>query len=158
MKIKTPILIVIIVVIILIVLAIIFSGWKKEEKGAPEGESPLKNVNIAKEIYGFSAILKEIKDNTLSLDAWIPLAQETEGLVKATLTAIVNDDTEIFELEFSKKQPKDLEEPVYPKKTKMELGDLKPEDKIDVGAISNISDSIKNNAEITLKYIFLIKK
>lgn len=157
-KAKIFILIIIIAVVIAaVVLAIVIVppkiGPDKNQKGAGE----TTKVEIAKEIYGFSAEIKKIEGKTLFLDASIPSADATKTPTKISVRVLVNDATKIVKIKFPT-EIKDKTKPVYPEETPLEFNDLKVGDKIDVAAATNISDNIKNSTEFTLTNIFLIEK
>jgi len=147
----------IIAVIAAVVLAIVIAppqiGPGKNQEGAGE----ITNVEIASEIYGFTGEIKEIKDNTLTLEATIPLADVQKEPTKITLTALVTDQTKIIKLKFPA-EIKDKTKPVYPEETVIKLSDLKVGDKVDVAAISNLSEKIENGTEFSLDRIFIIAK
>ena len=153
LKDKIPLIIGIVLVIALIVLIIIFGGIEKEG----EETSNLKDVDIAEQIYGFSVEIKEIKGKTLTLEAWIPMADEEAEPIKTTVKAVVTDNTKIVKLKFPENIPEDSEEPVYPEETKMSFDDLKVGEKIDIGTADNISENIKNGTEFEIKHIFIIE-
>lgn len=157
-KAKIFILIIIIVAVITaVVLAIVIAppkiGPGKNQKGADE----TTKVEIAEEIYGFSAEVKKIENETLFLDASIPLADATKTPITISVRALVNDATKIVKLKFPT-EIKDKTKPVYPEETPLKFNDLKVGDKIDVAAATNISDNIKNSTEFTLTNIFIIEK
>jgi len=148
-KAKLPLIIAIIVAVVLIVLAVIFGGVKK---GAPEKGISLKEADIAEEIYGFSAEIKEIKDNALTLEAWILMADAEEKPIKGIVKALVTDNTKIVKLKFPTNIPEGSEEPIFPEETQVSFGDLKAGDKIDVGTDENVSENIKNETEFALVF------
>lgn len=148
-KIKIPLIVVIIIVVALVVIAIIFGDVAKE------GKQDLGN--ISKQIYGFSAEIKSIKGKTLSLEAWIPMADVEQNPIKASIKAIATDNTKIVRLKFPANIPKDSKEPIYPEETKISFDDLKVGEKIDIGAADNISEKIKNKQEFEIKHIFIIE-
>jgi hypothetical protein len=157
---KAKIFILIIAIIALIaavVLAIVSAppqiGPGKNQAGAGE----ITNVEIASEIYGFTGEIKEIKDNTLTLEATIPLADIQKEPIKITLTALVTDQTKIVKLKFPT-TIKDKTKPVYPEETVIKFSDLKVGDKIDVAAIKNLSEKIENGTEFSLDRILIIAK
>jgi len=137
-----------------IALVILFAGkeeGKKEEAG-PEAEKPA----IAKEIYGFSAVIKEINDKTLVLEASIPLAG-VEKKVTKKITALVTDNTEIVKWKFPEKLPQEPGQRINAKKTPISFSDLKIGDKIEVAGFGNISENIKNGTKFDLKHIFIVE-
>lgn len=160
MKKALPIIIVVIVIVVVVVLAIVLSGGKKEEtteEGITEVLSSLEDVAIAKEIYGFSGTIKEIKDKTFVLEAWISMEDENAAPVKTMVKAVVTDQTEITKLKFPE-VPEDSDEPVFPEETAMSFDELKVGDEIDIATVDNISENIKNKTEFDLKHIFIIER
>lgn len=157
MKNKILLIIVVVIVIAIVILAIIFVGKKGGSEGTSEAEgTSLEGVEIAEEIYGFSAEIKEIKNKTLLLKAWVSLVDTKKDPVRPMVTAIVNEQTKIVRL----KLPEIIEdntEPIYPKETEMSFDELKVGDKIDIGTIENISEKIKNKTEFILSHIFIIE-
>lgn len=153
LKDKIPLIIGIVLVIVLVVLIIIFGGIEKEG----EKTSDLKDVGIAEQIYGFSAEIKEIKDRSLVLEAWIPMADVEQNPIKATIKATVTDNTKIVQLKFPENILEGSEEPVYPEETEMSFDDLKVGEKIDIGTADNISEKIKDGTEFEIKHIFIIE-
>lgn len=147
----------IVVVVAAVVLAIFIAppkiGPGKNQKGAGEATK----IEIAEEIYGFSAEIKKIEGKTLTLDASISLADATKTPTTISVRALVNDATKIVKLKFPT-EIKDETKPVYPEETPLKFNDLKVGDKIDVAAAANISDNIKNSTEFTLTNIFIIEK
>ena len=147
-KIELPLIIGIILIIALVVVAIIFGGKKAGDEVSLE--------NIADEIYGFSGVIEKIKDKTLTLDAWIPMADIEQNPAKAAVKTLVTDNTKIVRLKF----PEDISntnEPIYPEETRILFEDLKIGDKIDIGTADNISEKIKNKQEFEIKHIFIIE-
>ncbi len=157
-KAKIFILIIAIVAVIAAVVLAIFIAPPKIGPGKNQaGAGEITNVEIASEIYGFTGEIKEIKDNTLTLEATIPLADAQKEPTKITLTALVTDQTKIIKLKFPT-EIKDKTKPVYPEETVMKLSNLKVGDKIDVAAINNLSEKIQNNTEFSLDRILIIAK
>lgn len=156
-KTNIPLIVVIVIIVVVVVLAIVLGGKKGGEgpPGGPEGGSVLE-ANIAEEIYGFTAEIKEIKDKTLTLEGWIPMANIEEEPIKATVKALVTDETEIVKLKFPE-ITEGSEEPVYPEETEMSFDELKVGDKINIATIKNISDNIKNQTEFTVNDIFIVE-
>jgi len=147
MKSKLPLIIVIVVVIILIIVALLID---KE----PGEKTNLKSADLAEQIYGFTAEIKEIQDKLLILEAWLPALEEDAELIKGTVTAFATDETEIVKLVF----PEDpTSEPVFPEEIDMAFDDLKVGDKIDIGTIENVYENLKNEEEFELSHIFLIE-
>lgn len=157
MKAKLPLIIVIIVVIALVVVAIVIGTPKKEGEEGTQGEAvkSFKDIEIAKEIYGFSAEIKEINDKTLTLESYVPLADEKAEPVKGIVKAKITDNTKIFKLIFPKETTKNTE-PVQPQEIEMKFEDLKVGDKINIGATNNVSENIKNGTEFEINDIFYI--
>lgn len=154
MKAKLPLIIVIIVVIALVVVAIVIGMSKKEGEEGTQGEA-FKDVEIAKEIYGFSAEIKEINDKALTLESYVPLADEKAEPVKGIVKAKITDNTKIVKLVFPK-QITEGTEAVQPEETEMKFEDLKVGDKINISATNNVSENIKNGTEFEIKDIFYI--
>lgn len=158
MKAKLPLIIVIVVVVILVVVAVILGNAKKTGEEGTSGElTDLKSVELAQEIYGFSADIKAIKDKTLTLEAWVPLADETAEPVKGLIKARVTDNTKIVKLTFPEEIPTDTAEPIYPEEINMTFEELKVGDSIDIGTVDNVSENIKNGTEFLLSHIFIIE-
>lgn len=142
-----------IVIIIIVIVLVVFLGAKKEE-----GESETEKPAIAEEIYGFSAVIKEINNKTLTLEGWVHLADTETGAAKVTARGVVTDNTKIVKWEFPENLPKEAGKRVSAKETPISFDTLKVGDKIDIGAFNNISENIKNNTEFNLKHIFIIEK
>ena len=155
-KIKLSFLIAIIVVIVLVVLAIILFP-SKEQPGKGIEITSLKDVNIAKEIYGFSGEIKAIKDKVLTLEASIPLADENAEPTKANLKIAVSDQTKLTKMKFPA-EPSEENKPVFPEETTLNFEELKIGDKINVAFAENVSDKLKAGEEITAKDLFIIEK
>jgi len=155
-KTKMVLVIIIIVIIIFAVLKFVLLPRKTTPNTNPTGGGAI-NIEIAKEIYGFSAEIKAINGKTLTLDASIPLADTTKTPEKISVKAVVNDTTKIVKLKFPT-EIKDKTKPVYPEETPLNFSDLKVGDKINVAVASNVSDNIKNGTEITLITIFIVEK
>lgn len=154
---KIPLIIAIILVVAVVVLVIIFGPEKEgEEATTPEGPTIEQGVEIAEEIYGFSGEIKEIKDKTLFVEAWIPLADVEAEPVKAMVKGVVTDQTEIVKLKFPEVE-EDSEEPVFPEETEMSFDELKIGERIDIATIDNISENIKNNTEFNISDIFIVE-
>lgn len=159
-KIKIPFVIAIAIVLIAAaaVLALVFVNGEKEEKEKAGPEEPI----IADEIYGFSAEIKEIKGKTLVLEGWVPLANPEAEPLKTTLTAVVTNETEISKLKFPKETVGEDGKPIQPKRTAMSFSELKVGDKIEIGTTGDIADdlreSIVNQTEFTLKFLFIIER
>lgn len=156
LKLKPPLLITIIVVIVLVILAIILFPTKKKESQESTITS-LKDVNIAKEIYGFSAEIKVIKDKTLTLDASIPLTDTTKTPEKISVKAVVNDATKIIKMKFPA-EPAEKDKPVFPQETPLKFSDLKVGDKINIAFRENVSDKLKAGEQLTIKDLFIVEK
>ena len=155
MKIKTSTLIIIIVLIILVVLAIIFGGYKKP--GTPPGPG---EVSIAKEIYGISGTVEEIKPNTLIVNALILLEGPAEPPINKRVNVIVDIGTKLATLQFPDPEtltPEQIKDGVKPKETEIKFSDLKIGDKIDIQANENISENIKNNIPFVAKVINVVE-
>ena len=159
-KTNIPLIIVIVVIVIVIVLAIVLGSKKgvEEETTIPEGErvSEEELAKISNEIYGFAAVVREVKGKTLVLDAWIASADIEEGPVKILIAGVVTDDTEIVKLEFPE-IAEGSDEPVFPEETEMNFDELKPGDRIDIATIDNISENIKNQTEFNIDDIFIVE-
>ena len=155
-KAKIVLVIIIIVIIVFAVLKFVLLPRKTTLNTNPTGGGAI-NIEIAKEIYGFSAEIKAINGKTLTLDASIPLADTTKTPEKISVKAVVNDTTKIVKLKFPT-EIKDKTKPVYPEETPLNFSDLKVGDKINVAVASNVSDNIKNGTEITLITIFIVEK
>lgn len=151
-KLKTSTLIIIIVLVVLIIAAVIFGGFKNP---SPKPEE----VVIAKEIYGISGTITEIRQNALVVNALILLEDSTKEPIKQNVTVAVNDQTKITRLEFPdpKTIPAGSTVPIYPKETTLKFSDLKKGDKIDIRANENISDKIKNKTSFTASVINVAK-
>lgn len=149
-KIKITLLIIIIVVIVLVAAALIikFGGL---------GSKSLKNADIMKEIYGFSATIKKIDNNILTLEASIPLADMTQMPASTTLKITVDDQTQITKLKFPT-EITDTTQPIYPKETQIQLSDLKLGDIINVSSAVNIYENLKNGTEFAITSIFITEK
>ena len=145
-KLILPIIIFVVITLIAVALIIKFTGTNNNPA--------LKNVEIAKEIYGFSATIQKINEDTLTLESTIPLVDLTQEPVKATVKAFVDDKTRIIKLKF----PKETQEELIPEETIIELKDLKIGDKITVSSAINASDNIKNNEKFLLTDIFLVEE
>jgi len=156
-KAKIVLVIIIIVIIVFAVLKFVLLPRKTTLNTNPTGGGAI-NIEIAKEIYGFSAEIKAINGKTLTLDASIPLADTTKTPEKISVKAVVDDTTKIVKLKFPKDIPADSKAPVYPEETPLNFSDLKVGDKINVAVASNVSDNIKNGTEITLTTIFIVEK
>ena len=145
-KLILPIIIFVVIALIVVALIIKFTGTNNNPA--------LKNVEIAKEIYGFSATIQKINEDTLTLESTIPLVDLTQEPVKATVKAFVDDKTRIIKLKF----PEETQEELIPEETIIELKDLKIGDKITVSSAINASDNIKNNEKFLLTDIFLVEE
>ncbi len=145
-KLILPIIIFVVITLIAVALIIKFTGTNNNPA--------LKNVEIAKEIYGFSATIQKINEDTLTLESTIPLVDLTQEPVKATVKAFVDDKTRIIKLKF----PEETQEELIPEETIIELKDLKIGDKITVSSAINASDNIKNNEKFLLTDIFLVEE
>lgn len=146
-KIKITLLIIIIVVIALVAAALIIKPGGLSNKS-------LKNVDIAKEIYGFSATIKKIDNNVLTLEASIPLTDMTQMPTSTTLKITVDDQTQITKLKFPT-EIANTTKPIYPKETPISLSDLKAGDIISVSSAVNIYNNLKNGAEFSITGIFI---
>lgn len=151
-KIKIPLLIIIVVVIILLVVAVVL--MLNGQLGI--NSNKIKNLDIAKEIYGFPAEIKGINDETLTLMALIPLADLTKEPVKATIKVTTDDQTKITKLIFPT-EIKDNTEQIYPEEVSLQLSDLKVGDNINVFSKVNIYDSLKNGTDFVVTDIFVIE-
>jgi hypothetical protein len=147
-KTKLLLLIIILVLIALIVVVLVITST---EKG---GNPSLRNIKIAEEIYGFSAIIKEINGNTLTVEGSIPRLDSTREPVKATIDVTVNGNTKIVKLKF----PANGEEGAVPKETTIQPEDLKTGDEIAVSSAMNISSKIKSDEKFSLINIFVVEK
>ncbi len=155
MAIKTKFLIPIIIVVVLIIagviLALVLSGYKTPFQKQPE---------IAKEIYGVSGTIEEIRTSSLIINALISYQDPSLEPKQANVEAAVNNETKIYTLKFpdpntlTKKQ---LESGVQPKITEIKFADLKKGDKVDISAKENISENIKNNSPFTADVINVVK-
>ncbi|OGZ32040.1 MAG: hypothetical protein A2V69_02035 [Candidatus Portnoybacteria bacterium RBG_13_40_8] len=155
MKIKPSILITIVVLVILIVLAIIFNGYKKP--GTSTGQ---EKTSIAKEIYGISGTIEEIRQNTLTANALILLEDPTKQPISKKVNVSINDETKIYKLEFPDPEnltQEQIENGVQPKETKLSLSDLKKGDTIDIRTGENVSGNIKNNTSFTASVINVVE-
>jgi len=148
------ILLIIVAVLIIAIVAVVVITKSGKQNGTSDNKS-LKNVEIAKEIYGFSAVIKKIDDKVLTLEGSIPVASGEP--VKATVKALVTDQTKIASLKFPT-EIKDKTKPVYPEETALKLSDLKVGDNINIASVINISDNIKNNTQFSLNSIFIIEQ
>lgn len=149
---KILLIIVIVVIVAVVVVAIILLG---KNKGTGPTRFDLKNVEIAQEIYGFSAVIKNIDDKILTLEGSIPAASGEP--IKGTVEASVTDQTKIAKLKFPA-EIKDKTKPVYPEETALKLSDLKVGDNVNIASATNISDSIKNGTQFPLTSIFIIEE
>jgi uncharacterized membrane protein YdfJ with MMPL/SSD domain len=156
-KIKLSILIAIIVVIALVVLAIILVPNTKLGRGPEIKITPLNDVSIAKEIYGFSGEIKVIKGKVLTLEASIPLADESAGLTKAIVKVAVNDQTKLVKMKFPA-QPTEKNEPVFPEETTLNFSELKLGDKVNVAFPENVSDKLKAGEQLIANDLFIVEK
>jgi len=156
-KIKLSILIAIIVVIALVVLAIILVPNTKLGRGPEIKITPLNDVSIAKEIYGFSGEIKVIKGKVLTLEASIPLADESAGLTKAIVKVAVNDQTKLTKMKFPA-EIQDKTKPVFPEETTLNFSELKLGDKINVAFAENVSDKLKAGEQLIANDLFIIEK
>ncbi|HUT96259.1 MAG TPA: hypothetical protein VMW82_01685 [Candidatus Paceibacterota bacterium] len=148
---KTPLLIIIVVVIILVVAALVLML-----NGQPKiSDNKIKNLDIAKEIYGFLGEIKEIKDKTLTLAAIIPLADLTQEPIKAIIKVATDDQTKITKLIFPT-EIKDNTEQIYPEEVSLQSSDLKVGDNINISSKVNIYDSLKNGTEFIVTDIFIV--
>jgi hypothetical protein len=155
-KAKIILIAVIIIVIAIVVVAIIITQPGKQNGTNNTGDNEsLKNVEIAKEIYGFSAVIKNIDDKILTLEGSIPAASGEP--VKGTVEALVTDQTKIVRLKFPT-EIKDKTKPVYPEETVLKLSDLKVGDKVNIASATNISDNVKNGTQFPLTSIFIIEQ
>lgn len=155
---KKPLIVLLVIIIILvvaIVVAVAVTKPSKQNGTNGTGDNTLKNVEIAKEIYGFSATIKKIDDKVLTLEASIPVV--TGEPIKTTVTALVTDQTKIVKLKFPT-EIEDKTKPVYPEETPLKLSDLTVGEVINVASATNISDNIKNGTQISLTSIFVIEK
>lgn len=146
---------VIIVIIAIIVVVIITKPGKKNGTNDIGDNKSLKNVEIAQEIYGFSAVIKNIDDKILTLEGSIPAASGEP--IKGTVEASVTDQTKIAKLKFPA-EIKDKTKPVYPEETALKLSDLKVGDNVNIASATNISDNIKNGTQFPLTSIFIIEE
>jgi len=160
MKSKYLLIIGVIVVIIVVAVIILLIGPKTENSNVQENEisedvvSP-ENIDIAEEIYGFSAEIKGIEGKTLTLESLIPLANEDEMPVKVMIKAVVDDNTTITKYVFSKESSEDPDKAIDPEEIDLVFDDLKVGDKISTGTNENVSEKIKNQEEINMSYIFV---
>jgi hypothetical protein len=115
----------------------------------------LKNSEIIQEIYGFSAVIKNINNRTLTLEGTIPTTDGsiTQGMAKA----IITDQTEIAKLKFPN-TTENKSEQILPQKINIKLNELKVGDNVNIVSIKNIYDSLKNNTSFLLDKIFIIEK
>jgi hypothetical protein len=147
-KIKIVLLVIILIVVALIVVALLVKPIQTNNS------SELKNVDIAKEIYGFSAIIKKISGDTLTLESSIPLSDLTQEPFKTTLRAFVDDGTKIIKLKF----PVKAEGEIIPEETEIKLKDLKVGDNVTVTSATNAYDELKNGKKFLLINIFIVEK
>jgi hypothetical protein len=145
MKTKT---LLVILIVILVVLAILVAALgplkKKEEK--PE---------IFKEIYGFSAEIKEIGEKTLTLEALIPLTNGEPA--KKTIKVVITDQTKIFKLKFPEEIPVDSAQTIRPEEEEIKIGELKVGDKVDIGTSINVAEQIRKGSAFEVNQIFISK-
>lgn len=149
---KILLIIAIVAIIATVVVAIILLGKNKDNEPTKFGE---KNVEIAQEIYGFTAVIKNINDKVLTLEGSIPAASGEP--IKGTVEALVTDQTKIVRLKFPT-EIEDKTKPVYPEEIVLKLSDLKVGDSINIASATNISDNIKNGTQFSLSSIFIIEK
>jgi len=154
-KTKIILIAIIVVVIAVVVVAIVIKPIKQNGTNNTSDNNSLKSAEIAKEFYGFSAVIKGIDDKTLTLEGSIPAASGEP--VKRTVEALVTDQTKIAQLKFPT-EIKDKTKPVIPEEIVLKLSDLKVGDSIDVASATNISDNIKNGTQFSLTNIFFIAK
>jgi len=162
MKSKYLLIIGVIVVIIVVAVIILLTGPKTEDSNVQENGNGIsedvvipENIDIAKEIYGFSAEIKGIEGKTLTLESLIPLANEEEVPVKIMIKAVVTDNTTIIKYVFSKESSEDPDEAIDPEEIDLTFDDLKVGDKISAGTNENVFEKIKNQEEINMSYIFV---
>ncbi|HUT96002.1 MAG TPA: hypothetical protein VMW82_00305 [Candidatus Paceibacterota bacterium] len=145
----------IVVIIVIVIAVIITKPGKQNGTNNTSDNKSLKNVEIAQEIYGFSAVIKNIDDKVLTLEGLIPAASGEP--IKGTVEASVTDQTKIVGLKFPA-EIEDKTKPVYPEETVLKLSDLKVGDSINIASATNISDNIKNGTQFPLTSIFIIEK
>jgi len=149
-KIKISLLIIIIVVIALIAVAVIL--MLSDQPGISDNK--IKDLDIAKEIYGFAGEIKKIEGKTLTLAALIPLTDFTIEPAKTTIEITIDDQTRIARLKF----PKNIQsgtKSIYPKETIIGLSDLKVGDNINISSKTNIYDNLKNGTDFVVNDIFI---
>lgn len=149
---KILLIIAIVAIIAIVVVAIILLGKNKDNEPTKFDE---KNVEIAQEIYGFTAVIKNINDQVLTLEGSIPAVSGEP--IKGTVKASVTDQTKIVRLKFPT-EIEDKTKPVYPEEIVLKLSDLKVGDSINIASATNISDNIKNGTQFSLTSIFIIEK
>lgn len=148
-KIKTIFLAIIIIVIIALIVFIIIKTNKTNNPS-------LKNTEISKEIYGFSAVIKKINNNTLTLEASILLADTSKEPITATIKALTDDQTKITKLTFPA-AVEDKTKPIYPEEITLQLSELRVGDKINASSTINISEKLKNGEVFLLNSIWVIE-
>lgn len=149
-KIYLQLLITLVVIIVLVAGAIILFPNRKE--GAP-----LKNANIIKDLYGFSGMIKAIKEKTLTLSASIPSAEENVSLIKADVKILIDEQTRIYGIKFPKTAP-EKDKPIETTEIPLNFNDLSIGDTINVSFVENISDKIKAGEQLVAKDLFIIMK
>jgi hypothetical protein len=151
---KTLIILLAIVIILVVAIVVVIVITKPGAQNTTNNNS-LKNVDIVKEIYGFSATIKKIDDKTLTIEGSIPTI--SGPTIKTTIATLVTDQTKIVKLKFPT-EIKDKTKPIYPEETILKLSDLKIGDNINVASTANVSDNIKNGTQFILTGIFIIEK
>lgn len=142
---RKPFVITIIVVVVILFIVAIFLVIKDKSKP----EEPI----IAEEFYGLSAEIKGIEGKSLLVEANILLADSTKEPAKKTIKIVATDETKILKLKFPEEIAEDSPEPVFPETTEIEFDELKIGDRIDIESSSNISENIKNKADIVAEII-----
>jgi hypothetical protein len=109
---------------------------------------------IIKEIYGLAGNIKEIKDNTLTIETSVPLLDLTQGAIKTTLIMTVNDQTTISKIKIPT-EILDKTKPIHPEEIMLKLADLKIGDEITISCAENIIENIQTDKPIIIKNIFV---
>ena len=160
-KAKIILIAVIVIIIAIVVVAIVTKPGGKNgtnnngTNNSSNNNNTLKNVEIAKEIYGFSATIQKINDKVLTLEGSIPVVAGDP--TKVTITALVTDQTKIVKLKFPA-EITDKTKPVYPQETPLKLSDLAVGENINVASATNVSDNLKNGTQFSLTSIFVVEK
>jgi len=150
-KIKITLLIIIIIVLILVAVAIVLNIDKIKL-----GLGDFGKIEIAKEIYGFPAEIKKISNQTLTLEASIPLADASQKPAKGTLKILVGDQTKVIKLKFPETII-DTQKQIYPEGSLSNFSELKAGDKINISSKENLSDKIRAGVKFPVELIYIVE-